>query len=387
MRDETYLLQPSAAAGSGDIIGQGSALQPVDARRNVWAMFAELNAPITKEVEANLAVRQDHYSDFGKTDNYKASLRWQPVKQVLLRGSTGTGFRAPTLPDLYTPQQVNTTEQFIDPANPGQGNIQVTSISGGNPALKAEKSKQWSFGTVIAPFSSLTASVDFFNIEIEGLIAAPSAQELVSGFRRGAPGYGGLVEVNGANEITLVRQLQGNVSNVKVAGVDVDVRWKEKLGPGRIELALNGTYMNKYDLTTPGGEIEKSVGTTVRPDGNPLVAAATGVILKWKHNLSATYGVGPFTGTLTQHYYKGYETAGDLNGNRHFITGQSLYDLVLSFTGIKNLKLTLGAKNVFDKDPPLFISNGSQFQSGFDVYQYDPRGRFVYISGTYKFRF
>ena len=387
VRDEKFILSPSAAAGSGDIIGQGSALQPINAKRNVWALFAEINAPITKEIEANFAAREDTYSDFGKTDNYKASIRWTPIKQILLRSSIGTGFRAPTLPDLFTPQQIGTTEQFIDPAFPGNGNIQVTSIGGGNPSLKAETSKQWSFGTVVSPISSVTASVDIFNIEIKGLIAAPSAQQLASDFRRGVPGAGAFVEVNGANEITLVRQLQGNVSSVKVRGVDIDLRYKEKLGPGRLELALNGTYMDKYDLTTPSGELEKSVGTTIRPDGDPLVAASTGVILKWKHNLSATYSLSDFSGTLTQHYYKGYETAGDLNGNRHFVTGQSLFDLVLSYTGIKNLKLTLGAKNVFDKDPPLFISNGSQFQSGYDVYQYDPRGRFVYVSGTYRFKF
>jgi len=387
VRDEKYILSPSAAAGSGDIIGQGSALQPIDAKRNVWAVFAEVNAPITKDIEANFAIREDNYSDFGKTSNYKASIRWTPIKQVLLRSSIGTGFRAPTLPDLFTPQQINTTEQFIDPAFRGNGNIQVTSIGGGNPNLKPETSKQWSFGAVISPIASVTASVDIFNIEVKGLIAAPSAQQLVSDFRRGVAGAAAFVEVNGANEITLVRQLAGNVSSVKVSGADIDLRYREKLGPGRLELGLKGTYMDKYDLTTPAGELERSVGTTVRPDGDPLVAAATGVILKWKHNLSATYSLSDFSGTLTQNYYKGYEMAADLNGNRQFVTSQALYDLVLSYKGIKNLKLTVGAKNVFDKDPPLFISNGSQFQSGYDVYQYDPRGRFVYVSATYRFKF
>jgi iron complex outermembrane receptor protein len=49
------------------------------------------------------------------------------------------------------------------------------------------------------------------------------------------------------------------------------------------------------------------------------------------------------------------------------------------------LKLSVGVRNLFDKDPPLFINNGSQFQSGYDVYQYDPRARFVFVTATYKF--
>ena len=384
-RTEVYTLDPAAATLTGDVIGLGGAITPVNARRTVWAVFGEANLPITKQIEGTLAFREDNYSDFGKSTNWKASGRFQPVSAFLLRGSIGTGFRAPTLPNLYTPQQINTTEQFVDPKFPGNGQIQVTSLAGGNPLLKPEKSDQFGFGVVFSPIKSVTASVDFYNIEIKGLIAAPSAQEIASGYRRGSPGYAALVEVNGADEITLIRQLNANVNSLKTQGIDIDLRWRENVAGGRVDIGLNGTYVSKYDLINTSGELEKSVGTIVRPDGAPLVASATGVILKWKHNLSMGYTAGPFNATLTQRYYKGYEDGNDLNGNRHFVPGQSLYDLVASYSGIKNLKLSLGARNLFDKDPPLFINNGSQFQSGYDVYQYDPRGRFVYGTVTYKF--
>jgi len=67
------------------------------------------------------------------------------------------------------------------------------------------------------------------------------------------------------------------------------------------------------------------------------------------------------------------------------VSSQSIFDLVASFNGIKNLKLALGVRNLADKNPPLFINNGAQFQAGYDIYQYDPRGRFVYGTVTYKF--
>jgi iron complex outermembrane recepter protein len=384
-RDESYKLVPAEATLTGDVIGLGGAIQPVDAKRTVWALFAEANLPILKSLEANFAVRQDSYSDFGKSTNWKASARFQPVSQFLARASVGTGFKAPSLPALYTPQQVNTTEQFVDPKFPGNGQIQVTSLSGGNPNLKPEKSDQVSLGFVVSPFGSLTASVDLFAIDIKGLIATPSAQEIASGFRRGAAGYAALVDVNGADEITLIRQLAANVSSLKTQGIDIDVRWRENFGGGRFDLGLNGTYTQKYDLINTSGELEKSVATIVRPDGSPLVAAATGVILRWKHNLTASFSTNWWSIALTQRYYSRYQTAPDLDGNPFFVQGQALYDLVASVSPLKDLKLSIGARNLMDKDPPIFINNGSQFQSGYDVYQYDPRGRFVYLNASYKF--
>ena len=384
-RDESYSLTPAAATLTGDVIGLGGAIQPVDDKRTVWAIFAEANVPILKSLEANFAARQDSYSDFGKSLNWKASFRFQPVDAVLTRASVGTGFKAPSLPALYTPQQVNTSEQFTDPLFLGNGQVQVTSIAGGNPALKPEKSDQFSVGVVVSPVKSVTASLDFFSIKIKGLIATPSAQEIVSGFRRGAPGYASLVDTNGANEVTLIRQLAANVSQLDTQGLDIDLRWRENLGPGRVDIGLNGTYALNYDLVNTSGELEKSVATIVRPDGNPLVAASTGVILRWKHNVSASYTLASWSATLTQRYFSRYETAPTLNGDRFFVNGQALHDLVVSFTGIQNLKLSVGVRNLFDKDPPLFINNGSQFQSGYDVYQYDPRARFVYATASYKF--
>ena len=110
-----------------------------------------------------------------------------------------------------------------------------------------------------------------------------------------------------------------------------------------------------------------------------------GVVLRWKHVLSATYSQGPWVLTLAQNFYKGYRDANDLNDNPHFVPSQSLYDAQVAFTGIKNLKLALGVKNLFDKNPPMFIPVSNQFQAGYDITLYDARARFAYFSATYKF--
>ncbi len=80
------------------------------------ALFAEFAIPIVKTLDLTLAGRYDDYSDFGNTFNPKIGLRWQPMREVLFRGSYNTGFRAPTLYEIYQPPSLTfTTDNYDDP--------------------------------------------------------------------------------------------------------------------------------------------------------------------------------------------------------------------------------------------------------------------------------
>ncbi len=384
-RKETYLFQPSPALLSGDIAGLGGAQGSIDKERKVKSVFGELSVPIVRALEGSVAVRGDDYDDVGSSSTYKAALRWQPVQQVLLRASLGTGFRAPTLPELHQPQTLGSTEQFNDPAT-GQNDIQVNSVSGGNPNLKPEKSRQRSIGIVLQPFANFTLAFDYFHIRVEDIIATPSTQEVVSQFRAGNPAFAGLATLTPTGEIESLIQTTQNVGDAVVKGIDVEAAFRTPLGPGRLDLGLSGTYMHKFDQTSPGGAVSHKVGTIRDENGNPVLGAdENGIVLRWKHVLSATYTYGPWGFTFAQNFLKGYEDGLDLNGNPHGVPDQAFYDAQAAYTGIKNLKLAIGAKNVFDRDPALFIPVGSQFQTGYDVTTYDPRARFVYVSAAYRF--
>lgn len=385
-RKESFLTVPSPALETGDIAGLGGATPPVDRERKIVSAFGELNVPIIKNLEGNVAVRHDDYNDVGKSTNYKASLRFQPIPQVLVRGSIGTGFRAPTLIDLWQPQTLGTSEQFNDPAT-GQTDLQVNSLTGGNPTLKPEKSKQHSIGLVLQPMQNLTVGVDYFNIRVEDIISLPSAQEVVSRFRAGDPAFAGLVTLTG-NDIDFIQQTLLNVGSAKVRGVDLEANFRQNIGPGRLDINMSGTYMIQFDQTSPGGQVSHKVGTMVDPNGDPVLstnAVQDGVVLRWKHYLSGTWTQGPWAFTLAQNFYKGYRDGNDLDGNEHRVPDQAIYDAVLAYTGVKNLRLALGVKNLADKDPPMFIPTSNQFQAGYDITQYDPRGRFVYFTAAYKF--
>jgi hypothetical protein len=128
--------------------------------RTVYAMFAELNVPLMKELDVTAAVRYDKYSDFGSTTNPKFSFRYQPSKTLLVRGSYSTGFRAPSLYEINAAQTFTNTSQHDDPINcpggspiPGKGSAtncaqQFQALFGGNQSLDPEESKNLTLGIV-----------------------------------------------------------------------------------------------------------------------------------------------------------------------------------------------------------------------------------------------
>lgn len=384
-RGESYQTSPSAAQFTGDIAGLGGATKGIDVNRNINSVFGELQIPVIKNLDANLAIRFDDYSDVGNTTNWKANFRYQPIQQLLLRGNYGTGFRAPTLSDLWTPQTLGTSAQFNDPIT-GQQDLQVNELSGGNPDLKPETSKTWSLGAVWQPLPSLSLSLDYFNNQITNVIATPSTQEIVSQNALGNPAYAGLVVRDAANNIITTKAILANTGTIDSTGFDIGANYRENIGPGRLDIGLQGTYYSKYDQSTPGAGTSHKVGTIVDDQGNPVIGADTGgVVLRYKQYASGTWTQGAWATTLGWSYATGYRAGWDLNGNPTSIGSQNLFDLQVQWTGVKNLSLALGARNIFDTQPDIFVPVSNQFQTGYDPTQYDPRGRFVYLTGTFKF--
>ena len=386
-RQEKLQTTPSAALGTGDIAGLGGATAPVDVKRKVASVFAELLLPISKTLEGTLAVRGDKYSVVGDSTNYKAALSWRPNQTFLVRGSVGTSFRAPSLIDLYTPVTLGTSEQFDDPFT-GETDLQVNALNGGKSDLKPEKSQQETLGIVFQPTPNFSAAVDLFNVRVKDYIQTPSAQLIVSRFRAGDPAYANLVTLDSTGSVTEINQLLSNTGGSTVRGLDVDLRYSENVADGKFSARLFGTYMLKFDETTPSGAISHRVGTIVDPAGNPVSGADNGgVVLRWKHALTGTYSTGAWAFTATQNFASGYEAGRNaIDNDRNFIPSFSTYDANITYTGIKNLRLAIGARNLFDKNPPgVFTPVSNQFQGGYDITQYDPRGRFVYVAAGYKF--
>jgi len=380
---------PDAALASGDIAGLGGAQLALAKDRSLTAGFGELSVPVTKTLELNASARHDNYSDFGGADTFKTNARWKASDIAVVRASMGTGFRAPSLTSLWTPQTTGTSAQFTDPKFPNYPAQQVQEVSGGNPNLQPEKSKQKSVGFVLTPAKNLTIGMDAWNIQIDGKITSASAQETVSHFRSGDPAYASLVTLNPATGmVDQVKSVYANIGTASYSGVDLNAAYKMNVQSGILGFSMYGTYMNKADETSPSGAVSHRVGTMVDANGDPVIGADSGgVIVRWKHLLTVSFESGAWRYTLGQNYYTGYRT-GDrqLDGEPNFVPNQTTYNAQVAYNGIKDLKLTVGVKNLLDKNPPIYVPASNQFASGYDISMYDPRARFVYVSANYKFK-
>ena len=106
---------------------------------------------------------------------------------------------------------------------------------------------------------------------------------------------------------------------------------------------------------------------------------------RWKHYATLSWLYGPWIASLSNLYQSSYtDNQTDLDDNERTVGVLTSWDTQVSYTGIKNLRLTLGVKNLFDKDPPV-TNQQYTFQSGFDPSYYDARARFLYGSVNWKF--
>src|SRR5690606_35223461 len=119
--------------------------------RSVDSFYAELFAPLLGpesdvpgfyRLELNAAVRHDRYSDVGKTTNPKFGINWAPIEGLRLRGSYGTSFRAPTIPEIYGNSNNLFVQNYQNPA--GGAPLQGVALSGANLDLKPETATTWS---------------------------------------------------------------------------------------------------------------------------------------------------------------------------------------------------------------------------------------------------
>ncbi|MBC7942128.1 MAG: TonB-dependent receptor [Chitinophagaceae bacterium] len=361
-------------------------------KRDITAVFGELAIPIIKGMEATLAVRTDHYSDFGNTTNPKLSLKYSPIEQLLLRGSYNTGFRAPSFFQLYgaigeSPVPGNISDPVLCPNGNVAGSdlsvcaIRPNSRQGGNPDLKPETSRQWTIGFVVSPADWVSFGIDLWDIKRTDLIYELTPQQVVANYTtfpenlvRGADGRldgtGGYVRAGFVNA-------DGDVTR----GVDVNAQVNGKVSYGRWSANFDGTYIDSHRSRIFSSQpYVETVGQWSSRD----------LFLRWKHQASVTFGNGPWSGTLSQSFTQGYLDERPVGvvppGFNPKVDSYITYGLSGAYSGIKNLTVSAGIKNLLDTDPP-FTAHNLDFAAGagWDPRVADPRGRAYTLRVNYKF--
>ncbi len=364
--------------------------------RDIKAVYAEALFPLLDSLDITLAGRYDRYDGFGSTTNPKISFKYQPIDWLLFRGAYSTGFKVPSFNQLFNGVSEQPYTGFdladpetcpgavADPAVPGCEAIQPTQLFGGKEDLEPEESTQKSFGVVFAPNERFNLSLDWWEIERENTIQAAQFEVLTEFYDAFRDNW--IRDANG--ELIAIDRRYINSGGSLMRGVEVDANLAGELAGGRWHIGLNGSYIHTFKTkaleTLPYSD--NLVGEYVRYYNLPI---------KWKHTLNFSYERGDWLHSLTQIYRGGYDDEEPVSvANGTYVPPQwdpevdeyVTYNYNVTWSGIENLKLAFGIKNLLDEDPP-FTAHQNDFAAGagWEARVGDPRGRAYTFMVEYKF--
>jgi iron complex outermembrane receptor protein len=400
-RKENVKDVPDVLGAQGLIIGSGGTA--ADGARTLTAGFGEFAVPITKSIEAQFAIRHERYSDYGNSTAPKVAIAFRPLNNVLIRAGYNEGFRAPSLAQLYLGQSVSFPSVTDTPrcngyraafgtADPRSvaacAALQIRSVTGGNPELRAEDSKSESLGIVWDATQNLSLSLDYYNIRHTDRITTPTLAFLVAN-EDSFPG-GVIRDPAGPNDVAAgVRgPIVGSASDPRVGifrfyfnsasqatrGADFEMRYRMDLGSiGKLTLNTQNTYIDYLRRVVAIGQAATEFAGG---DGVPRYRGTHTAIWTrgtWEASLTANV-IGNYSQPLTV-----TTSTGTFRGN---VPSWTTLDAQVVWSGIKNLKLTGGVRNIENKEPP-FYNNDS---NGYDTTLHNLIGRFYYGRFTYAFK-
>lgn len=403
----------------------------IDKDRNSVAVYTDLELDVTDKWLVNGAVRFENYSDFGNTTNFKIASRYKITDNINIRGAISTGFRAPSLHQIYFN---STATQFVGGVPFEVGTFSNDSQAAqllGIPKLKQEESQSASIGfTAKIPTANLTLTADAYIVKIDDRVV------LTDQFSRpgGTPAAGspnailnGLFDTAGATAATFF----ANAIDTESKGIDVVLSHKTSFGNNvSLKTDLSGTFSKTYRV----GEINASPVLEAAGQINRYYSETSRIYLqeaipRVKANLTNFLTYNKFDFFLRNVYF-GKVTdpnTADVNGDGRVegavVNGQSveiehpiwgakiITDMSVGFKITEAAKIVIGANNIFDIYPDanlgsqtairprlvsgaidytaapatIDLSNANQFVYSRNVSQFGQNGRFVFARLSLSF--
>lgn len=378
---------------------------------NVTEVFGELSIPLLKDLpgakalSAEVSGRFSNYNTFGQAYNWHAGLIYAPTQDVSFRANIATGFRAPTIQDLYQAKIVSLTgtrdpcayistyptgvqgtiaancrSQGINPNTFKQTNGSLKYQTGGNSLLQPEISRTYTIGSIVTPrfIPGLTATIDYFHTHITETIGYPSLS----------------TELNGCYESTNLSSSYCNILHGRdIAGQLYPVSRLHTNTGAFIEdgLDINASYSRPIDYNnslTFGADIQDIMSYKEQSqDGQALISylSTDAGVPKWVANGSATFTHGRWSVTYMVRFIDGYNfypsSSYGPGLSEWWKTNQAWYhDLMATYHG-DQYTITAGVKNLGGRDPN-FYANGSYNTS---PGMYDYAGRYMYLKAQVHF--
>ncbi|MGL4230713.1 MAG: TonB-dependent receptor plug domain-containing protein [Casimicrobium sp.] len=390
-RRERYKIFEGEPGSYNDVDGLGEGgnagsqgfpgFQPADRTnksRNSVAAYLDLEMDLSKQLKLQTALRGERYNDFGSTIDGKIAASFKASDTVLLRGSASTGFRAPSL------QQVFFSSTFTDFIS-GQPLDVVLAPNGsaianaaGIPKLKEEKSTSFTFGTTLTPTKNTSITADIYNIDIKDRVVLSGRFDADN-----YPALGAILQGLG------VGQAQFFVNSVKTRtqGFDLTASHKAEMGAARLNtfLAFNYSKTQVKKINTP-----------------PSLAGFEDVLLsererlfleqggpRTKATLGFDYSVGKWGSEFKIIHY-GSQELGTFSGTAAGVPNQKYRpktsaDLSFTYAFDKNTKLTIGGTNIFNVKPTEQDANETDNGFKYESVQFGLNGAAIFAKFYKRF--
>ena len=376
----------------------------IDGRRDLGAVFTELSAPITKQLEATLALRGDQvFNGFGAVTP-KLQLAWRPTQSLLLRGTLTQGFRAPSLPEtgnggaswfnngIRDPKRCDTATALRDALRTGnaadQSDAEVAYASGcsvsfpsavtPNRDLQPERSNNASLGIVVQVTDNVSATVDYYSIQRRNEIGVLDIDQVLANEGASSP----LVprdavsvqdqlwsqrakELTGQDitfstgSIRTMKLQYRNLYKTRVAGFDVDVQSKWGLGSwGKLNVGLEANIQTKlqyWDLYA-NAYGQNRVDYSGVPRVNSILKTSW-VRGDWtlggRVNYSSSTKLASSEWDDPNYQASGCVTRG-VPADQCRVASWTSTDLWLQYTGLKNWTISGNLLNAFNEQAPIY---------------------------------
>ncbi len=389
------------------------------------SIFAEFEIPLlpesdfVKRMDLKLGARRDDFSHVGTADTYQAGLVWEIVDGLMLRTNYGTVFRAPTLTDLYGPEEdsfppagdpCSTTGWASAPqaqkdrclaagvpagGSPNVDGQQLAKV-GGNPNVKPEEGDTFTAGIAYSPdfLEGLGITVDYWEVNIEGAIDAIGASDSLQGcYAGGIQRLCANVVRDGTGYISYVRGLTQNLFEKNAKGVDTELSYSLDTEIGRFNFNTVWTHFlqredEQYNGATYQFELQDLAGQFVGGTIDSTYATdkvAFNVSYDWE-DLNIVYRASYISGVEYDAadftYSDAFFDAADVAGLKAQVDSYLYHDISATYNFSTNTIVSVGIDNITDELPP-YIENA--FNANTDESTYRMFGRGYFVKFTQKF--
>ncbi|MFD2570679.1 TonB-dependent receptor domain-containing protein [Spirosoma soli] len=373
--------------------------QQANAFRSVMAAYADIEIDLTKRFMIGLAGRYENYSDFGDVLTGKLATRFSVIPGVFaLRGSISTGFRAPSLQELYYAQ---TSTGFTPGGVPfDQGYFTNSSTAAkalGIPKLKQERSTNISFGMTSQPASGLEVTADAYYIKIRDKI-------IQTGGFSGSDIGGNLKSIITADGIA---QFFTNAADVETKGIDLVANYRTRAGAGQLTYSLAANWNQVAFTRVYPANLNIGADNQLPTDPTLRAQYLSDIYLnrnsrgsfehgspRQKYIGSIVYQKGPFSAMARAiyygavQYYSNYHETEDITSPYadYQLGARTTLDLSVGYQLLKAVRLSIGGDNVTNTYPTRTradLTDSGRF--AYDNYQMGFQGAYYYARLNVQF--